>query len=41
MITYLPLNLAQTHDKLTVVDDQFGSPTYTYDLAVLLVLLTP
>lgn len=31
------LNLAQTHDKLTVVDDQFGSPTYTYDLAVLLV----
>lgn len=31
------LNLAQTHDKLTVVDDQVGSPTYTYDLAVLLV----
>ena len=31
------LNLAQTHDKLTVVNDQFGSPTYTYDLAVLLV----
>lgn len=31
------LNLAKTHDKLTVVDDQTGSPTYTYDLARLLV----
>lgn len=31
------LNLAKTHDKLTVVDDQFGTPTYTPDLAVLLV----
>lgn len=31
------LNLGQTHDKLTVVADQIGSPTYTYDLARLLV----
>lgn len=31
------LNLAKTHDTLTVVDDQFGSPTYTFDLAKLLV----
>lgn len=31
------LKLAETHDKLTVVNDQFGSPTYTYDLAKLLV----
>lgn len=31
------LNLAKTHDTLTVVDDQTGSPTYTYDLARLLV----
>lgn len=30
------LKLAETHDKLTVVDDQIGSPTYTRDLAVLL-----
>lgn len=30
------LNLGKTHDKLTVVDDQIGSPTYTYDLAKLL-----
>lgn len=30
------LNLAKTHDKLTVVDDQTGSPTYTVDLAKLL-----
>lgn len=31
------LNLGKTHDKLTVVDDQVGSPTYTPDLAKLLV----
>ena len=31
------LNLSKTHDTLTVVNDQFGSPTYTYDLARLLV----
>lgn len=31
------LRLSETHDKLTVVNDQFGSPTYTYDLAKLLV----
>lgn len=31
------LNLAKTHDTLTVVNDQTGSPTYTYDLARLLV----
>ena len=31
------LNLGKTHDHLTVVDDQTGSPTYTYDLARLLV----
>ena len=30
------LNLGNTHDKLTVVNDQTGSPTYTYDLARLL-----
>ena len=30
------LNLGKTHDKLTVVNDQTGSPTYTYDLARLL-----
>ena len=30
------LQLAEQHDRLTVVDDQVGSPTYTADLAVLL-----
>lgn len=30
------LTLAETHDKLTVVCDQIGSPTYTPDLARLL-----
>lgn len=30
------LNLGKTHDKLTVVNDQIGTPTYTYDLARLL-----
>ncbi len=29
------LNLAETHDKLTVVDDQIGSPTYCKDVAKL------
>lgn len=31
------LRLGETHDTIRVVDDQFGSPTYTYDLARLLV----
>jgi len=31
------LNLGKTKDKITVVDDQVGSPTYTYDLSLLLV----
>lgn len=30
------LNLSQKYDTLRVVNDQFGSPTYTYDLAKLL-----
>lgn len=30
------LNLSKNHDTITVVNDQFGSPTYTYDLAKLL-----
>ena len=30
------VNLAKTRDQLTVVNDQFGSPTYTADLAELL-----
>ena len=31
------LKVGKTHDKLTVVKDQIGTPTYTYDLARLLV----
>lgn len=31
------LNLGKTHDSLTVVNDQIGTPTYTYDLARLVV----
>lgn len=30
------LNAGKTHDRLTVVNDQIGTPTYTYDLARLL-----
>ena len=30
------LNLGKTHDTLRVVNDQIGTPTYTYDLARLL-----
>ncbi|WP_196592801.1 dTDP-4-dehydrorhamnose reductase [Pectinatus sottacetonis] len=30
------LNLSKTHNNLTIVDDQIGSPTYTADLAPLL-----
>lgn len=28
------LELAENHDEITVVDDQVGSPTYSFDLAV-------
>ena len=31
------LNVGKTHDKITVVNDQIGTPTYTFDLARLLV----
>ncbi len=31
------LNVARTHDHLKVVSDQIGTPTYTYDLARLLI----
>lgn len=31
------LKVGKNHDKLTVVNDQIGTPTYTYDLARLLV----
>lgn len=30
---YTMLNLAKTHDKITVVDDQYGRPTWTNTLA--------
>ena len=33
------LKLSENHDKLSIVDDQIGSPTYTVDLARLLVEL--
>ena len=31
------LNVAKTHDTLKVVNDQIGTPTYTYDLARLMI----
>lgn len=31
------LRVGKTHDRVTVVNDQIGTPTYTYDLARLLV----
>ena len=31
------VNVGKTHDSVRVVDDQIGTPTYTYDLARLLV----
>ncbi len=31
------LSLAETHDELRIVNDQIGTPTYTFDLARLLV----
>ncbi len=31
------LNVGKTHDTVNVVDDQIGTPTYTFDLARLLV----
>ena len=31
------LNVGKTHDTVRVVDDQIGTPTYTFDLARLLV----
>ena len=35
------LRLSETHDKLTVVDDQFGSPTSTLELAKAIAYLLP
>lgn len=34
------LNIGKTHDTVRVVDDQIGTPTYTFDLARLLVDMT-
>ena len=34
------INAGRVHDKVWVVDDQIGTPTYTYDLARLLVDMT-
>ncbi len=34
------LKVGENHDKLTVVNDQIGTPTYTFDLARLLVDMT-
>ena len=31
------LNVGKTHDTVRVVNDQIGTPTYTYDLARLLI----
>lgn len=31
------LRLTETHDQLNIVGDQFGSPTYTFDLARLII----
>ena len=31
------INVGKTHDKVRVVNDQIGTPTYTFDLARLLV----
>lgn len=31
------LNVGKTHDRITLVNDQIGTPTYTFDLARLLV----
>lgn len=31
------LNVGKTHDRITVVNDQIGTPTYTFDLARLLI----
>ena len=34
------INLGKTHDQIRVVNDQIGTPTYTFDLARLLVDMT-